>query len=424
MSATISATPAPAPLEKPTRSAPLSETPVQADPSTEFQGVDLSSEASREDGPESESVESLTGGLAQSLDDEEKGSEPQAENAGGPRGRNGTNAAPASPLNRADRTGLIDDALTVGDNLPESFEFLRGDGRLDFSEVDDYRDLTAQQARANPDNGRLQARAELAEVLDENFDTVADLNGDDGDVQRNDLNRAFGNRPELTGERLLGQELDQDDIRPDLARSDLRLAEGNGLDLSETDLRGSDLLGFEARGADLRGANLRSTDLQEADLGFADLRGADLTGAQNGQTASLRFGLVDDETVLPEGVTRRGRGLTSVDSSGNSRLYNTTENQRIRAMGTVQGRDIAEDVAFIGGFGDETPTTIDLAGGADRVSLNDSNRQVTLNTGAGADTVTIEGQLSIYRQSARMPRSSSRIISVLQPSLSISSSTA
>ena len=78
---------------------------------------------------------------------------------------------------------------------------------------------------------------------------------------------------------------------------------GNGesqrLDLHNTNLQGADL-----SGAQLQKACLRAAQIQGADLRGARLQGADLTVVANLTQDQINVACIDENTLLPEGLTR------------------------------------------------------------------------------------------------------------------------
>jgi hypothetical protein len=81
-------------------------------------------------------------------------------------------------------------------------------------------------------------------------------------------------------------------------RLDLRGAFLRRTDLTEANLRGADLAG-----ADFTNAIFRGADFENAVLDGTILKGADLTGAKHLTLTQLRKAMVDETTMLPEGVS-------------------------------------------------------------------------------------------------------------------------
>jgi uncharacterized protein YjbI with pentapeptide repeats len=70
-------------------------------------------------------------------------------------------------------------------------------------------------------------------------------------------------------------------------------------------LSNANLEGANLREADFSNAILRGANLKDAILEGTILKGADLSGARNLTPAQLKRAVVDDSTVLPEGISRQ-----------------------------------------------------------------------------------------------------------------------
>ncbi len=68
--------------------------------------------------------------------------------------------------------------------------------------------------------------------------------------------------------------------------------------------KGADLVNAHLEKADLVGAHLEEANLYQAHLEKANLRGANLEGVTNLTQAQLNQACVDENTTLPEGLTR------------------------------------------------------------------------------------------------------------------------
>jgi uncharacterized protein YjbI with pentapeptide repeats len=77
-----------------------------------------------------------------------------------------------------------------------------------------------------------------------------------------------------------------------------------GAFLRRTNLSNANLEGANLRGADFSNAILRGANLKNAILDGTILKGADLTGAQNVTLAQLKRAILDDSTLLPDGISR------------------------------------------------------------------------------------------------------------------------
>lgn len=97
--------------------------------------------------------------------------------------------------------------------------------------------------------------------------------------------------------------------RADLFEADLHGARLRGADLQQAFLYKANLRGAGLREADLRQvglhrADLRGADLFQADLRDADLHRADLSEAENLTQEQIDVAKGDENTLLPEGLTR------------------------------------------------------------------------------------------------------------------------
>ncbi|WP_170185243.1 pentapeptide repeat-containing protein [Saccharothrix texasensis] len=125
----------------------------------------------------------------------------------------------------------------------------------------------------------------------------------------------------LQNAKLMGARLERVNLRgAQLRGADLWVARLQGADLRESQLRGAllwitSLQGADLKGADLQGASLNQARLQRARLIGAKLQGASLIDAQLQGTrledaeltqAQLDRVVVDDRTVLPEGLSLEG----------------------------------------------------------------------------------------------------------------------
>lgn len=86
-------------------------------------------------------------------------------------------------------------------------------------------------------------------------------------------------------------------------------AAGRRLGLWVTDLRGAFLNGAHLEDADLYGADLRLASLRNADLHNAYLHKANLQRAHDLTQTQVNSALGDDQTILPEGLTRPAHWL-------------------------------------------------------------------------------------------------------------------
>ncbi len=75
-----------------------------------------------------------------------------------------------------------------------------------------------------------------------------------------------------------------------------------GARIPGVNLDGADLYEADLRGTNLTNASLRGADLLEAKLKGAILKGADLTAARNLTWEQISQAIIDDTTVLPEGL--------------------------------------------------------------------------------------------------------------------------
>jgi hypothetical protein len=151
--------------------------------------------------------------------------------------------------------------------------------------------------------------------------TTQDLNGNNGEISRADLNKILaqhkrwldshgesGARAELSGVQLRGADLSGAQLNnAALASADLNGAKMNNADLSGADLGGANLRDAKLRrvhliGADLGGAYLTGTDLTGANLAGAILRGADLKGA-NLASANLSRTYMDSADLADADLT-------------------------------------------------------------------------------------------------------------------------
>ena len=110
-----------------------------------------------------------------------------------------------------------------------------------------------------------------------------------------DLRNATRAKSILSNANMIGVNL----MQANLQEAELQTADLRGANLLFADLRGADLLLASLQGADLQFADLRGSSLEGASLEGADLRGA--VGLTQEQVDSA---LGDDETQLPEGLTR------------------------------------------------------------------------------------------------------------------------
>lgn len=78
-----------------------------------------------------------------------------------------------------------------------------------------------------------------------------------------------------------------------------------GAFLRRTNLSNANLEGANLREADFSNAILRGANLKNAILEGTILKGADLSGARNLTSAQLKRAVLDDSTVLPEGISRQ-----------------------------------------------------------------------------------------------------------------------
>jgi hypothetical protein len=136
-----------------------------------------------------------------------------------------------------------------------------------------------------------------------------------GETERLDLRNT-----NLQGAHLGGAQLQKADLREAqlqkarlwkarLQGADLRGAQLQGAHLSRAQLQEAYLSKARLQGADLRGAQLQKADLGEAQLQKAylleaQLQGTDLTAVANLTQDQLNTACIDENTKLPEGLTR------------------------------------------------------------------------------------------------------------------------
>lgn len=77
-----------------------------------------------------------------------------------------------------------------------------------------------------------------------------------------------------------------------------------GAFLRRTNLSNANLEGANLQGADFSNALLRGANLKDASLEGTILKGADLSGARNVTLSQLRRAILDESTLLPEGISR------------------------------------------------------------------------------------------------------------------------
>ena len=85
---------------------------------------------------------------------------------------------------------------------------------------------------------------------------------------------------------------DQEWLAIDLSRTFIRRADLSGASLNWADFSGADCTNANFRGADFEGAILEGTIL----------KGADLTDARNLTKQQVQSAIIDDKTVLPDGL--------------------------------------------------------------------------------------------------------------------------
>ncbi len=125
------------------------------------------------------------------------------------------------------------------------------------------------------------------------------------DLRRAQLQGANLGYAQLQGVNLEEAQLQGADLRvAQLQGADLRRAQLQGAELRVAQLRGANLEEAQLQGADLWVAQLQRANLRGATLEKANLRGANLRGAKHLTQAQLNQACVDEETILPEGLTR------------------------------------------------------------------------------------------------------------------------
>jgi uncharacterized protein YjbI with pentapeptide repeats len=77
----------------------------------------------------------------------------------------------------------------------------------------------------------------------------------------------------------------------------------HGAFLRRTDLSSARLKRANLRGADFSNAIFRGADFESAALDGTILKGADLTGARNLTEAQLSSAILDETTILPDGIS-------------------------------------------------------------------------------------------------------------------------